>query len=33
MKKIKKHLEGITKIMDYNDKYFIVYNEKNSFLL
>ena len=29
MKKIKKHLEGITKIMDYNDKYFIVYNEKN----
>ncbi len=29
MKKVKKHLEGITKIMDYNDKYFIVYNEKN----
>ncbi len=29
MKKIKKHLEGITKIMDYNDKYFIVCNEKN----
>ena len=29
MKKIKKHLEGITKIMDYNDKYFIVYNEKD----
>ena len=29
MKKIKKHLEGITKIMDYNDKYFIVYNEEN----
>ena len=29
MKKVKKHLEGITKIMDYNDKYFIVCNEKN----
>lgn len=27
MKKVKKHLEGITKIMDYNDKYFIVYND------
>ena len=23
MKKVKKHLEGITKIMDYSDKYFI----------
>lgn len=29
MKKVKKHLEGITKIMDYNDKYFIVYNKKD----
>lgn len=33
MKKVKKHLEGITKIMDYNDKYFIVCNEKTCFLL
>lgn len=30
MKKVKKHLEGITKIMDYNDKYFIVYNESKN---
>ena len=29
MKKVQKHLDGITKIKDYNDKYFVVYNEKD----
>lgn len=29
MKKVQKHLDGIIKIKDYNDKYFVVYNEKN----
>ena len=32
MKKVKKHLEGITKIMDYSDKYFIVYKNKSDFV-